>query len=282
MSDFFLHAVQSANVVDHWLSGKRIFKNPCPKDSAMPYRADSGNLFTGINCLNLLAIATANGYESNGWISKSKLFDLGGRPIANETQSAHILMYVDITKGRSSKPFLMPRYYKVFNLDQTEHLPAEFYDYKNHSGQMFYIPAAYEVAEAIGLLVNEGDEFSYNQELDTLTITDSNSTIEKDAQIYRGIALSTIHRHRLDRELPSDLYHEALIHEITAYHLMAFYSGYASLNTDPNLISHWTDVASRDNQYIREACRVAVQIMRWVNNAYAVMEKAEDVGFKVA
>jgi antirestriction protein ArdC len=221
----------------------------------------------------LAAIVKLKGFDCNTWISRSKLKELGGQPVAMESPAGSIYMNRNVSK--TDKPFYRERYYPVYNLDQTENLPAKFYEYRKpkKAGTKF-TSFAPDLAASIGVDLATGAA-CYNPESDTLTVPEAKSfktKAEHEAMICRGLALACSHSDRLDREL-TDMVFEQLICELVAFELMG-QNDYIKVKSDPALISQWTDKMDKKDTYLSDAAKQADRIVRFITEG-TVPQKAE-------
>lgn len=265
MSTFFLYNVMNDQLVDSLTEGKVAWnRNWTPKDSTLPYNAFTGNPFTGINALYLNAIAQKEGFESSGWIAFGKLKELGGNPIAEQKGKGMILYRQNVSKN-PAKPFWKSRYYRVFNLDQTENLPAEYYAYRKNSGKQVFKSFVSPLVKKLGVKLVHGKQTAYNPQTDTLTVPTEKSLKNKalyESVVARGLILSTIHADRLDRT-PDDGLFEALVCEIGAYFLMAN-AGVVRMESNPDLVQKWKNRMDKKANFIHEATSTAMKAVKYI------------------
>jgi antirestriction protein ArdC len=108
--------------VKPWASGETI---------ALPYNATSQRPYSGVNVLLLWSEAMSKGYRSPAWLTFKQANALGGRVRKGE-KAAHIVYASTFTRTETNPktgkevdqaiPFL--KWYTVFNVEQTEGLPA--------------------------------------------------------------------------------------------------------------------------------------------------------------
>ena len=108
--------------VKPWASGETI---------ALPYNATSQRAYSGVNILLLWSEAVAKGYRSPSWLTFKQTSAQGGRVRKGE-KAAHIVYASTFKKTDTDPktgeevdqaiPFL--KWYTVFNVEQTEGLPA--------------------------------------------------------------------------------------------------------------------------------------------------------------
>lgn len=89
----------------------------------------SGRPYRGINIPILWLTALEKGYTGHHWLTFKKINELGGH-VKNGEHSTIVVFWNPSVKidenGNEKKQFFL-RYYKVFNVDQTENLPSKYY-----------------------------------------------------------------------------------------------------------------------------------------------------------
>lgn len=96
--------------------------------ACLPLRYN-GEPYRGINILVLWSVATAQGYTSARWLTFKQAKDLGASVRKGE-KSATVVKFGTIEKGdEHGEGRVIPyaKAYRVFNADQIEGLPADFY-----------------------------------------------------------------------------------------------------------------------------------------------------------
>lgn len=148
--------------------------------TGLPRSVSTGRPYRGINPFLLCLTADAEGYRSNHWGTYKKLTELGGQVRKGE-KSTLITFWKRVDPkpdDEERKPFMMLRYYTVFNVDQA--------DWADGVPEKFAPPALVEhdpIQEAIDLLHgyltnggppvrHGGDAAFYNPALDFVSMPD--------------------------------------------------------------------------------------------------------------
>ncbi|EEB71056.1 ArdC protein [Ruegeria sp. R11] len=95
---------------------------------ALPTR-HNGEEYRGINVLMLWIMAAKNGYVSSRWMTYRQAQELGGQVRKGETSST-VVKYGTFTRANEfgiEEELPYARAYRVFNADQIEGLPEEYY-----------------------------------------------------------------------------------------------------------------------------------------------------------
>jgi len=129
---FDLHEQITAQIIEAIEAGCPPWRKPWTGSSngaSLPLR-HNGEPYRGINILVLWSIALAKGYTSARWLTFKQAKELGGCVRKGE-KSATVVKFGTIEReneqGEEEKiPYA--RGYRVFNADQIDGLPAEYYD----------------------------------------------------------------------------------------------------------------------------------------------------------
>jgi len=95
---------------------------------ALPTR-HNGEEYRGINVLMLWVMAAKNGYVSSRWMTYKQAQDLGGQVLKGQTSST-VVKYGTFTRENDlgdEEELPYARAYRVFNADQIEGLPEDYY-----------------------------------------------------------------------------------------------------------------------------------------------------------
>ena len=210
--------------------------------------------YTGVNIPVLWCSALANGFKSSRWGTYKQLQGKGIQVLKGSKATTGVF-FKTLTKeteqGEDSK-FFIARAFHLFNLDQTDYIKAE------HPTPEItpLISKASDIAEALGVEVNEGDP-CYIPSKDSIrmpkfhdfyTYTAYFSTMAHECSHATG------HKTRLDRSLSGrfgdDSYAmEELIAELSA----AFICAENNLGYDNNhasYLSGWLKVLRQDSKAI--------------------------------
>ena len=180
----------------------------------------NGIPYRGANVIILSMAAMASGYDSNVWLTYKKVNELGGTVRKGE-HSTYILFwktnkYTDRdadTGEETTRTIPILRYYKVFNLDQTEgvRLPkkvATLIETNERSDlesvdEAEAILATYLARDDAPTFREGGDRAFYSPSLDGICIPrrETYDAIERFyATAYHEVAHSTGHKSRLNRD----------------------------------------------------------------------------------
>jgi len=97
-------------------------------DIAMPTR-HNGEEYRGINILMLWVMAAKNSYVSSRWMTYKQAQELGGQVLKGQTSST-VVKYGTFTRENDlgvEEELPYARAYRVFNADQIEGLPEDYY-----------------------------------------------------------------------------------------------------------------------------------------------------------
>ncbi len=119
---------QIANALE---AGTPPWRKPWTGDAvgfSMPKRAN-GEMYKGINVLMLWMMAEQRGYTSEKWFTYRQAAEAGGQVRKGEKSTTVIYFNTVKTEGKQGEEKTIPfaKAYRVFNADQIEGLPAEFY-----------------------------------------------------------------------------------------------------------------------------------------------------------
>jgi len=171
---------------------------PCNLLSQKPYRG-----------LNVFMLATS-GYESKYWLTLNQANKLGGKIKAGS--KSHLVTFWNVGEeklnartGKLQKPFLL-RYYRVFNLSQTEgiDLPRAVFE-RNKRNEFEAIEAAESLAESMPNppQFEQSDAAWYSPRKDCIGLPARHlfhSPAEYHATLFHEMTHATGHASRLHRE----------------------------------------------------------------------------------
>jgi antirestriction protein ArdC len=172
-----------------------ITQEPCNLVSQKPYR--------GINTFLL----SASGYPSPYWLTYGQAVKLGGH--VRKGESSHLVVFWNIGQeklnpktGKLSKPFLL-RYYRVFNLTQTEGIQGEL-GIENHAPVPDIAACESIVADMPRKpAIVEADKAAYSPSRDVVMMPSRsvfNSSEGYYATLFHELTHSTGHTSRVGRE----------------------------------------------------------------------------------
>ncbi|MCC5991277.1 MAG: DUF1738 domain-containing protein [Rhodobacteraceae bacterium] len=114
------------------------------KGASLPLR-HNGEPYRGINILVLWSIASAKGYTSARWLTFKQAKELGGNVRKGE-KSATVVKFGTVEKedeNGEEKVIPYAKGYRVFNADQIDGLPAEYYDIPEPAADLGTEPVAH-------------------------------------------------------------------------------------------------------------------------------------------
>lgn len=129
---FDLHELITAQIIEAIESGCPPWRKPwtgSSKGASLPLR-HNGEPYRGINILVLWSIASAKGYTSARWLTFNQAKELGGSVRKGE-KSATVVKFGTVERedeNGEEKTIPYAKGYRVFNADQIDGLPAEYYD----------------------------------------------------------------------------------------------------------------------------------------------------------
>jgi len=233
------------------------------RHNGVPYR--------GVNVLLLWAEATDRGFTSPYWLTFRQALELNGHVRRGETGSV-VVYSKQLTKtvldeaGEAlEEARSLLRSYVVFNVDQIDGLPAEYYPIgTERNDSVNRIQAADDFFTHTGaVIVQGGDKACYIPSLDRIHIPRIESF--KDAEsFYSTLAHETthwtLHPTRLDRNFGSKRWGDEgyAVEELVADCGAAFLCTDLNLNLEPredhaSYLAHWLKVLKADRHAIFSA-----------------------------
>ena len=253
-------------------------REPCNLVSQRPYR--------GINTFLL----SASGFPSPFWLTYNHAAKLGGH--VKKGEKGHIVVFWNIGEeklnprtGKLSKPFLL-RYYRVFNLSQTEGIQAEL-GITDHAP----VPDIAACESLVASMTNApqitlGDKAAYSPSRDAVIMPAKTVFASSEgyyATLFHELTHSTGHASRLNREGITDTAHfgsdtysrEELIAEMGAAMLCGV-TGIApvTLENSAAYVRSWISVLKGDSKLVVTAASAAQKAADYIRGARAAT--AED------
>ena len=131
MAKFDIYQDVTNQIVNAMEAGTPPWRKPWTGDSAgfvLPKRAN-GETYKGINVLMLWMMAAERGYTSETWFTYRQAKEAGGQVKKGEKSTT--VIYYNTVKAEDEqgeeKTIPFAKAYRVFNADQIDGLPAEFY-----------------------------------------------------------------------------------------------------------------------------------------------------------
>ena len=199
-----VYEVLTEKVIQSLESGEVPWRKPW--SSALPCNLLSQKPYRGFNVFML----ATQGYESKYWLTLNQANKLGGK-IKGGSKSSLVTFWnvgqekLNAKTGKLQKPFLL-RYYRVFNLTQTEgiDLPRATFE-RNKRNEFEAIEAAESLAESMPNppQFEQSDAAWYRPSSDTVGLPARSffhSPAEYHATLFHELTHSTGHASRLHRE----------------------------------------------------------------------------------
>lgn len=260
----------------------------CPWDRlgsglTLPTRAN-GEIYQGINVLMLWATAGERGYRAQRWMTYRQAKALGGQVRKGETGTLVVYFGQSSAKGDDDggddgegRSFRFLKGYPVFNVEQIDGLPAEFYppvvpitQDRIHERR----PKIDSFLDATGAVIQwKGDQAFYSPGPDHIRLPEL--ALFKDVEHAYATAMhELVHwtgaKHRLDREFgkrfgDNRYAMEELVAELGA----AFLGAHFGLRPDhitnhSQYIGHWLSILKGDNRAIFTAAGQAQKAVDYV------------------
>jgi antirestriction protein ArdC len=256
---------------------------PCNLLSQKPYRG-----------MNVFFLAT-QGFESKYWLTFNQCAKLGGRIKAGSRSTFVTFWNIGKEKlnpktGKETKPFLL-RYYRVFNLTQTEgiDLPRAVFE-RNKRSSFEAIEAAESLAESMPNppSFEVSDHAWYSPSQDRIGLPSKglfNSPAEYYSTLFHELAHSTGSAKRLKRDgfdKPSQFGSESYSkEELVAEMASAYLCGLSGIEreTVPNSASYlktWIERLKADNKLLMQAAGMAQKAADYISrNSFAEQSETE-------
>lgn len=277
MSD--LYAVITSQIVELLKQGVIPWHSGIVGDSSQPRNYQTERPYRGLNILLLNATARVHGYHSPYWLTFNQVRAKGGHVRKGEQATLVIfwkLLQIEDEENKRTVPVL--RYYHVFNLEQTQGLPAQEVPPEQ---QISFNP----IAEAERIIrdyegrpeiIHEGNAAYYRPAVDKIVIPPPERFAPREeyyATLFHELIHSTGHAERLNRtgEHPTEQHRtpeyakEELIAEMGA----AFLCGHchiaqAVIQNQAAYIEGWLRLLGQDHRLIVTAASAAQKAVDWI------------------
>lgn len=245
--------------------------------ASLPYNATTQRRYSGVNVLLLWGETVTQGYRSPAWLTFRQALALGGHVKKGE-HATHIVYATSVTKAEEGEgeerqrrvSFL--KSYAVFNVEQTEGLPAHLYAPLTHKPLAEAIDEVEVFLRNVGAAVRHGGErASYLPALDTIALPEP-GTFESPAHYYA----TSLHEHahwtghdsRLARNLAGRFGTEAyaaeeLVAELAAAFLCAVLSIPGTLR-HAEYIHSWLALFAHDTRALFTAAARATEAAQFL------------------
>ncbi|WP_440682897.1 ArdC family protein [Cysteiniphilum halobium] len=235
-----------------------------------------GNLYSGVNVLNLYMAQFKNNYKSNQWLTFKQIKALNGSVNKGE-KSSRVFFFTSYDKEKVAKEdfntgdrvikkgdtyetrILCPKYYAVFNLSQTTLAETENTIFFNDDLQ------AIIDAQDVEIITHDQGQAYYMPSLDIIKMPSSkyfDSEENYKAVLLHKLAHSTMHKKRLNRsvDLKCKLSYakEELVAELSSAMLSAHFGIKTDLQNHASYIDNWlTNLTDEDfNEAVRHSTKV--------------------------
>ena len=246
-----------------------------------PRNLNTGRPYRGINIFLLAFVAYMKGYESSAWLTFRQAKERGGNVKKGEKSSLVVFWKQYETKDKKTgEPIKVPllRFYNLFNVAQTENIPAP--------DAPVFTPTPFNPIEAAEAIVKGyqdaptieygGSQAFYRPSTDTIHMPEP-TRFERNEDFYstyfHEASHSVGHSKRLNRQLDTDpkpfgspdYGKEELIAEMSA----AFLCGHAGIypvvvQNTASYISGWLGVLKKDKKLVIAAAGQAQRSADWI------------------
>ena len=255
-----------------WSGGER--------GGAFPLRAN-GEPYRGINVLMLWLAAHANGFASAHWFTFKQAKELGAH-VRKGQKSSTVVKYGTVERENDEgEAVAIPyaRAYRVFNADQIEGLPEEFYSFPEVQEDLGTrpLPEVDAFFQAVGARVTHGGARAcYIPAEDRIQMPPVSAFISAQhytATLCHEVTHWTGHRSRLDRfktgSTKADYAREELIAEIGSCFLGARIGVEPTIDEAASYLESWLGVLKEDKRAIFKAASAAQKAADFVLEAAA-------------
>lgn len=207
----------TATIVNGLAEGTVPWQQGWVGSSMSPRSLSTRKYYQGFNAVSLGYIAAVNGYESNVWGTFKQISERGGKVRKGEKASYAIffkMLEVDHDESDDTvRKIPMLRYYKVFNLDQTEgvKLPKALQPVKTKARKVAVLKGVEavqaEYSDAPKLVHRKQGRAFYDMKKDQITLPTREQFKtggEYAATLFHEYIHSTGHSSRLDRLVPAE------------------------------------------------------------------------------
>lgn len=263
----------------------------------LPTRSN-GDRYRGINVLMLWIARSAHGFTSNNWMTYKQSQELGGQ-VQSGSKGSLVIKYGTFQPSGANQdaasksstdadPAQIPyvRGYKVFNVNQIDNLPAQFYPIIEPLTADFRSMGRVEqLIDTLGAEIAwDRSRASYDRNDDNIQMPPRGSfrnEIECYSTLLHEVAHWTGAKRRLDRQLSGRFGKEAYaMEELIAEMSAAFLCGALGVEHEPgdntaSYIAIWVMVLKGDTRAIVSAAAKAQEVADYILNIEAsVNEKA--------
>ena len=277
ITDQILEAMESTDGTD-WTC-------PWRTTSAMPLR-QTGEQYRGINVLLLWIAAQRNGYSSPYYLTYKGAKRAGGQVRGGE-HGQMVTFYKDYKAENADgeeESRMVLRYYKVFNAEQCDGLPARFYPSSDTLPDVVRDTSADVFAADCGARIEHGGERScYIPSADLIRLPNVaafESQAGYDGTLLHELSHWTGHKSRLDRQKAnarfgnSEYAFEELIAELGATFLCSQLGKEYVLEHHASYLAHWVKLLKSNPKAIVQAASKAQKAADYCLEASSMAEAA--------
>ena len=275
---FDVYQTVTDNVLAMLEQGVAPWRKPWVADVDGP-RNIEGNFYRGVNVFLLLFESMANGYTSPFWLTFNQAKKRGGSVKKGEKSTLVVfwkrLVVDDKDNPGKKKVVPMLRYFRVFNLDQTEGVklpkkvaefdPAKARAERTDRPEADAVLAGYPKPPTVR---DNGSEAFYNPATDVVVVPGKRSYPQADeyySTLFHELGHSTGHKDRLNRKgiTESDGFgghvygREELVAEMTSAFLCAETGITVTLANSASYLQSWIGVLKEDSKAVVVAAGAA-------------------------
>jgi antirestriction protein ArdC len=254
------------------------WRKPWHEGGLIPRNGKTRKPYSGINVLYLQAVAYIEGFNSNDWFTWKTIKSLKGTLKANEGTKSSLVIYYKMVKKRNAiddnDRFPMMRYYRVYNRDQTNDLPAqekisELSEDERISEVEFMVTS---LKKHDGLKISVGSQACYYPFADAIEMPPFKNFKAQElyyATLYHEIIHWTGSKKRLNRDMQSfktdkDTYaYEELVAELGS----AFLCSYTKISGDTQpaeYIKSWIKLLENDSKAVFTSSSLAQKAVDYI------------------
>lgn len=301
MSNETVYQIVTDKIIEHLENGVAPWRMPWRADDQGPRNLD-GHRYRGINVLLLIMESMSNGYQSPYWLTFNQAKAKGGSVKKGE-KSTVIVFWKKImvrekneATGKIEKKIIpMLRYYRVFNLEQTEgvKIPRKVLEDQLAAAKPDVDHDPIAEAEAIlagwedaPKITKRGSRAYYVPSTDKITVPavkSYHSAEEYYSTVFHELAHSTGHESRLDRFSGKngafgshDYGREELVAEMTNAFLCAEAGITTTIENSAAYLASWIKTIKEDVRAVVVAAGAAQKAADMIMNRVYEYEEKED------
>lgn len=264
---------------------------------AMPYNATTGNSYSGVNAMSLMAAQMAHGYDDNRWLTFKQAQDLGCHVRKGE-RGTKAVKWLEVKNKNDEKAGqgegkgdneeerrrMIPVTFTVFNAEQIEGMPPPP-ELKLRTDQEIHEECERLIADSGADIQHGGDRAFYRPATDEIRLPEKGQFHSDSA--YYATALHELghwtgHESRLDRDLTGGFRSESYAREELRAEIASFMvSQRLGIGHDPSrhasYLNSWIKIVEEDPKAILKACSDAEKICEYLGVEKYVHEATQKV-----